>query len=115
MHTLHPPNRFLIGNAPRAYREALVAAFRTRRPGTEVVVVEPGELNAAVISLCPVFVVCSALTEVIETRAPVWVLLYPDGARLAVSNVAGERIETCDLDLDALLTLADRAEHLALA
>ncbi len=111
MHVPQPPTRFLVGNAPRAYREALGFALRARRPDIDVVIVDPKAVDAAVVSLYPVFVVCSALTEVIETRVPAWVLLYPDGARLAVSSVAGERTQTSNLDFDALLTLADRAEY----
>ena len=105
----HRPLHILIGNDPRAYREALVVAFRARRPEAEVVAVDPVELDAMVARYSPALVVCSALTEAVETRVPAWALLYPDGARLVVSSVAGERKTASDLDLDELLSLADRA------
>ncbi len=104
------PPRFLVGNAPRAYRETLATALRAYRPSAEVMLVHPDAVDAAVVALCPAFVVCSTLTEVIETRVPAWTLLYPNGARMVISSVAGERIQTADLDLEALLMLADRAE-----
>lgn len=102
----------LVGNGPRAYREALATALQACRPRAEVVLVHPDAVDVAVVTLRPAFVVCSTLTEVIETRVPAWILLYPNGARKIISSVAGERIQTADLDLDALLTLTDQAERL---
>lgn len=110
-----PPMRVLLANEPRAYREALAAAFRASRPDAEVVVVDPGGLDDAVALRRPVLVVCSDLTEAVEAHAPVWALLYPDGARLAVSSVAGERQIAGDIELDGLLVLADQGAALAQA
>ncbi len=109
------PVRILFGNEPRAYREALAAAFRVRCPSVEVIVVDSVELDAHVVQYAPALVVCSKLTMVVETEAPVWALLYPDGAPMVVTSVAGSRESSPDLDLDQLCALANRAVELLLS
>ena len=104
-----PPIRVLVANEPRAYREAIAAGLRELRPAFDVVETDPAGLDAAVVRLAPAFVVCSEVTEVVETRSPAWVLLYPEGTRLAVASVAGEHATTGELDLAGLLALLDRA------
>ncbi len=108
MNSPRPRMCVLLGNEPRVYREALATAFRASRPEAEVFAVDPGELDAAVALGRPALVVCSALTEAVQSHASAWALLYPDGARLAVSSVGGEQETAADLDLDGLLALADR-------
>ena len=107
-------NRILLGNEPRAYREALGAALRQHRPEAEVVLVEPAALDTEIAERPPRVVVCSALTSAVATRVPAWVLLYPDGARLVVTCLGGERTTAGDLDLNDLLALVDRAQQPAL-
>lgn len=100
----------MLGNEPRSYREAMARALRARRPGIVAEEVDPDALDRAITDRRPTLVVCSALTGVIERLAPSWVLLYPDGARLAVSSIDGTRTTAADLDLDSLLALTDQME-----
>ena len=105
----------VLGNEPRAYREALAAAIACLRPELAVTAVEPDALDAAVERLRPRLVVCSGLTARVESDVPAWALLYPDGARMVVTSVDGERATASNLDLAALLALLDRAAALSAA
>ena len=100
--------RVLVANDPRSYRETMAAAFRKLRPRAEVVLVEPADLDAEVIRRAPNLVVCSALSEVVETRAPAWVVLYPEGRAAVCASVAGERTDAADIGLGELVALIDR-------
>ena len=99
----------LLGNEPRAYREAMAAALGALRPALAVRAVEAARLDAEVARRRPRLVVCSRLTDAVRTRAGAWVLLYPDGARLVASRVAGEEALGADLGLAELVAIADRA------
>jgi hypothetical protein len=99
--------RILVGNDPRSYRETHAETFRLLRPQAEVVRVEPGELDAAVVRLAPHLVVCSALSEVVQTRPLAWILLYPDGANLAVVSIAGVQRTIPKVAFDDLLDAID--------
>ena len=106
-----PPILVLVANEPRAYRETIALALRELRPEAEVLAVEPETLDAEVVRRRPALAVCSALSsEVVETRVPAWVLLYPGGANLAVVSVRGERATRGGLGLADLAALVDRAE-----
>jgi hypothetical protein len=105
--------RILIANEPRAYREAFAATLRALRPRTEVFIAEPEDLDAAVLWHAPHLTVCSALTEIVQTRLLAWALLYPDGTSSAVLSLAGRQTTVMGLDLGDLLDLLDRAERLA--
>ena len=105
-----PPVLVLVANEPRAYRETIALALRELRPEAEVLAVEPETLDAEVVRRRPDLAVCSRLSEVVETRVPAWVLLYPEGANLAVVSVRGERATSGGLGLADLATLVDRAE-----
>jgi hypothetical protein len=100
--------RVLMGNSPQAYRDTLAAALGVLRPEIEVITVRPDELDAAVAMHAPDFVVCSELTQAIETCAPGWVLLYPDGAYTCVVTVRGERTTVTDMKLETILAGIDR-------
>jgi hypothetical protein len=93
--------RILVGNEPRSYRE--------------VIIVAPEDLDGAVVQRRPrpQLVLCSRLTEVVETRGLAWVLLYPHGEAHVVISIAGRRQTAPDLDLDGLLCLIDQTELLA--
>ncbi|MDQ3855611.1 MAG: hypothetical protein M3281_04365, partial [Chloroflexota bacterium] len=73
-----------MANEPRCYREVVAATLGALRPGAEVISVEPTDIDAELARLDPHLVVCSRLTEAVETRAGAWVLLYPDGDNSAV-------------------------------
>jgi hypothetical protein len=100
--------RIVLGNNPRAYRETLAAALGVLRPQIEIVAVPPAELDAAIADQAPDFVVCSELTEAVETHALGWALLYPEGSSLCVITVRGERVSVPNVQLDTLLAIIDR-------
>ena len=104
--------RIIVANDPRCYREVLAAAFQGARPEFELITLESHELDDAILRLQPDFVVCSRVSEVVETRSAAWVLLYPDGQRLVITNVGGHRTETTDLDLEGLLSTVEHVEAL---
>ncbi len=102
----------IVANDPRLYRMSLCATFRRLRPHVQVVAVEPEHLDREVACLDPSLVICSTLSESIETRSRAWVLLYPDGESRAVISLEGERTTATDVELDDLLSLIDRVELL---
>jgi hypothetical protein len=99
----------VLGNEPRSYRETVAAVLRATRPGLVVREVEPAELDGAVAACPPRFVVCSEATPAVRAHAPAWLLLYPEGTRMAVSSRDGQESVTGSLDLAGLLALVDRA------
>jgi hypothetical protein len=106
--------RMLVANELRAYREAIAGAVQALRPHLEVIAVEPEDLDRDVAHLMPQLVLCSELTEVVETRCLAWVVLYPNGETRAVVNIAGHRRTVAgDLPFARLLSIVDEAERLA--
>jgi hypothetical protein len=100
----------LVANEPRTYREALTLAVRAERPMLDVRTVDPSELDHEVACCRPALVVCSELSPTVEQRTAIWVLLYPEGARLTVVGDGDESpAVTGDLDLAGILALVDRA------
>jgi hypothetical protein len=92
----------LVANEPRAYRESITLALTALRPRADVIAVEPDELDAEVRRQHPDVAVCSHLSPTVEASVPTWVLLYPDGANVAVVSIAGERSMTGRLELEDL-------------
>jgi DNA-binding IclR family transcriptional regulator len=105
--------RILVGNEPRFYREVIAATLQELRPHLEVVIVEPEDLDGAVVQRRPQLVLCSRLGEVVETRCLAWVLLYPHGEASVVISVAGHRQTVPDPGLDGLLRVVDQTALLA--
>ena len=105
--------RILVGNEPRFYREVIAATLQELRPHLEVVIVEPEDLDGAVVQCRPQIVLCSRLSEVVETRCLAWVLLYPHGEACVVISVAGRRHTVPDPGLDGLLRVVDQTALLA--
>jgi hypothetical protein len=105
--------RILVANEPRVYREVLAAVMQALRPQVEVSIAEPGDLDHAVARLDPHVVVSSRLSEAVQTRVLVWVMLYPEGESWAEVSIAGQRCTVADIELTCLLALIDRAERLA--
>jgi hypothetical protein len=58
-------------------------------------------------------VVCSRLSEVVQTRCLAWVLLYPRGQPRVVISVAGRPRTVPDPGLDSLLRVVAQAALLA--
>lgn len=75
--------------------------------------VEPDDLDTATLSLQPHLILCSRLTEVVQTRPTSWVLLYPGGESHSVISVAGKQRLKTDLELDDLLAVVDETLLLA--
>jgi hypothetical protein len=103
--------RVLVGNEPRVYRDIHATSLQALRPEAEVVAVEPAELDEAVRRLEPDVVFCSRLSETVESEALSWVLLYPDGANLAIVCIAGERTIVPEIAFEALLGVLDETER----
>jgi hypothetical protein len=105
--------RILVGNEPRCYREVLAATLHALRPHLTVDIVEPEDLDGAVVQRGPQLVLCSRLSEVVETRCLAWVLLYPRGEARVVISVAGRRHTVPDPGVNGLLRVVDQTELLA--
>jgi hypothetical protein len=52
------------------------------------------------------------VSEILETHSADWVLLYPDGESLVITNVGGNRTEAADLDFEGLLLAVENVESL---
>ena len=102
--------RILVANAPPAYQEVIASALRSLRPHLDVRTSAPEGLDDAILSEVPDFVICSRMSEVVQTRTPAWLLLYPDGDSLTVHSLHGRQASAADLAFDDLLALVDRAE-----
>ena len=103
--------RVVVGNEPRYYREALVAAFRCLRPHLDVLLVEPADLDD--VSTCRGdVVVCSHLSQAIRSHALAWIVLYPEAENRAVIGLAGRERSVASADIDDLLDVIDEAERL---
>jgi hypothetical protein len=98
----------LVANEPRAYREVLAAALGRLLPYVRVVEVDPAGLTPAIGDLTPDVVICSRFAAVSEHLPIAWMVLYPEGTRLAIASVAGERSIHPHLDLPDLLIFVGR-------
>ena len=99
------PPLVLVANEPRSYRETIAMALGVMRPAAEVVAVEPHELDAEVERRRPDVALCGHVTPAVEANVPTWVLLYPEGANMAVVSVRGRRSTTGALALDDLAAI----------
>lgn len=97
----------LLANEPRVYRETIAAALQLLRPETRVIVADPDMLDASVLEHVPMVVICSHLTNIVETRVPTWAVLYPDGAMGAVVQLDCEQKVINGLDLAGIMHLVD--------
>jgi hypothetical protein len=104
--------RIMVANEPRAYREVIAEAIRQLRTDLEVITVEPIELDGAIADLAPDLVVCSQLSEAIETGSFAWILLYPDGQTTAIISIQGHQSTPASIEFTGLLAAVDQAETL---
>ncbi len=107
-----PDIRILLGNEPRAYREVLASAFLALRPDLDLLTVESSDLDREIARLAPQLVICTHLSESTRAIVPDWIVLYPDGASLAIASIGGEQTTSNDFSFDTLLTLIDRVEQI---
>jgi hypothetical protein len=104
--------RILVANEPRSYREVIASTLQVLRPHLEVILVEPEDLDRNVVRLAPNLVLCSRLTEVVETRSRAWVVLYPDMEMRAVIAIAGQRhAVAADFPFTSLLSVIAELEY----
>ncbi len=105
--------RVLVANEPRSYREALAITLQALRPQIAVMAGDPTDLDRDVVRFEPHLVVCSRLTETVQTHCLAWVLFYPSGTHLIEVRVAGLQLTDTDLELSELLAIIDHTERLA--
>jgi DNA-binding IclR family transcriptional regulator len=91
----------------------IAATLQELRPHLEVDIVEPEDLDAAVVHRVPKSVLCSRLSEVVETRCLAWALMYPHGEVPVVISVAERRHTVLDPSVNSLLRIVDQTELLA--
>ena len=68
---------------------------------------EPEELDGHLGREEPLLVVHSRASEVVQTRAGAWVLLYPDGENRATISIAGRQADVADIQFADLLGVLD--------
>jgi hypothetical protein len=96
------PTLVLVANEPRVYRETIALALSALHPEAEVIAVEPSELDDEIERRQPDLALCIQLSRVVEAAVPTWILLYPEGANMAVVSIGGECSTTGGLALDEL-------------
>lgn len=103
----------LIANDPRAYRDTIAVALRLLRPHLDLQVADPETLDEMIILHAPQVAICSYLTTIVETRVPTWIVLYPDGALVALQCLNGARTTVSELDLNGIVNIIDETTQLA--
>ncbi len=101
--------RLLMANEPHAYRDVIAEAVRDLRPGIEVVMVEPTNLDGAIGDFKPDIVICSAATKTVKSEVRVWVELYPKLGAQSTVSIGGECSEIAGIQLSDLLSIVDSA------
>jgi hypothetical protein len=107
--------RILLANDPVTCRDAIACMLRVVHEDLDVIDIPADQLDTFVAYLEPDLVICSHLTEVVETRARNWILLYPNLERRVEVSVDGARTRYEDLDINAILALIgeERSRRLA--
>ena len=101
--------RVLLANEPRIYRESMAVVLGELRPGFDVRLSEPEDLEERVLAFLPDVAICSRVVGLVEERVPVWVELYPGHSSGATVSERGRRTEFAQIQLEDLLSVADRA------
>lgn len=104
-----PALHILLAMAPRSYQDVLAMSIVRGCPWARLSVVQPVELDAALDALHPDLVVTSRVTELLLAQAPAWVVLYPEGAGLAIAAVSGVQTTSSDLTMERLLGIIKEA------
>ena len=104
--------RILLANEPRAYRDVISGTLEALHPEFEILTAEPLEIDEEVLRASPHLVICSRITTVVESNAPVWIELYPGHTSGAVVDLLGEREAIPEMGFDRLLSTIDRARLL---
>jgi hypothetical protein len=99
--------RILIAIEHLSHRESLAEMLRVFRPEAAIIEVDPDGLEEAVIEREPDLVICSALSEIVETRVFGWVVLYPSDQNRAVLSLGGSRWQQPAVTVIHLLQFID--------
>jgi hypothetical protein len=97
---------------PRSYRQVMGEALRSMRPHLEVVVLEPGTLEAGVARLEPDLVFADRPASS-SSGGPAWVEFRPYEQPPARVWLAGRTWELEEVELSDLLSIVDEAEALS--
>ena len=103
--------RVLVANELCTYRQTIADGFQELRPHFEVHCVDPDDLDQEIARVRPHMVLCSRLTDAVQSLLA-WILLYPDGENRAEISTAGERMTLIDVKFDHLLSILDKIEML---
>ncbi len=98
---------------PRSYRQVMGEALRSMRPHIEVVVLEPGTLEAGVSRLRPHLVFADRPAASSSSGGPAWVEFRPYEEPPARVRLGGKRWELGEVELSDLLSIVDEVEELA--
>jgi hypothetical protein len=97
---------------PRSYRQVMGEALRSMRPHIEVVVLEPGTLEAGISRLEPHLVFANTPHASSPSVWPAWVEFRPYEEPPARVCLGGRRWELSEVELDDLLSIVDQTEKL---
>lgn len=104
--------RILVANSPRMYRESLALSILQRRPGVEVLVADPKNLDGAVERLAPHVLVRD--DDGAETGAPdgvvCWVGIMIENHLNARISLNGRISDLHDVSLEEFLAALDETE-----
>lgn len=105
--------RILVANSPRMYRESLALVILRERPGFEVLIANPEDLDGNVERIGPHVLVRD--DDGVETDAPdgvvCWVGIVIENHLNARIAVNGEVSELHDVSLDELLATLDEVQE----
>jgi hypothetical protein len=105
----------LIAIEPRSYRQVIGQTIQALRPHIEVVVLDPGTLEAGVARLEPDLVFADRPAASSSSGGPAWVEFRPYEEPPARVRLAGRRWELGEVELSDLLSIVDEAEGLSRA
>jgi hypothetical protein len=104
--------RILVTITPRMYREAIALSLHEHRPGYEVRIAAPEDVEEEVRAFAPRLLVrddTDGLNPRVLTNVPCWIeVLYSDSMDARIS-VDGHIEESQDISTDVLLRVADEA------
>jgi hypothetical protein len=103
--------RVLVANELCTYRETIAEVLQEFRPHVEIHCVDPDDLDHEIARLRPHMVLCSRLTDAVQSLLA-WILLYPNGENHAVISTAGEIMMVVDIEFGHLLSTLDQAQLL---
>lgn len=104
--------RVLVAAQLPLERDALTQALTLIRPNFITTEVAPEDLDREIVVVSPHVVICCELTDTIEMRVPVWLVLRPYGAQHSIVSICGSRVEHPVVDLDSLVDTLDRAHQI---